>query len=146
MDRRSKSVRSLQVPPRAPKNTDTQSGIRYFFVRRRDLKGRHRRSRCKKHAGGMFFSPWESPSISDCAPCGCKLKWIIITIKPHDFQGIWRSWGIFRSLCAICICLQPFLPISVALVARSSSKDKNTLTIGMKYILRYFKRWISYDA
>ena len=35
---------------------------------------------------------------------------------PHDFQGIWRSWGISRSHTAIHIYLQPLLPIPVALV------------------------------
>ena len=45
-------------------------------------------------------------------------KWL----KPHDFQGIWRSWGVFRSLTAIAICLQPLLPIPVALVGGRAAK------------------------
>ena len=33
----------------------------FFWCERWDSKGRPERSEGKKHAGGMFFRPWESP-------------------------------------------------------------------------------------
>jgi len=35
------------------------------------LKGRPEQSEGKKHAGGMFFSPWENPGTADGIQSGC---------------------------------------------------------------------------
>ena len=48
-----------------------------------DSKGRPERSEGKKHAGGMFFSPWENPCAFDGTPEGC---WQMCKYSlPQDF-------------------------------------------------------------
>jgi len=39
-----------------------------YGIRKGGLSG----AKIKKHAGGMFFSPWENPGAADGIPEGCR--------------------------------------------------------------------------
>jgi hypothetical protein len=44
----------------------------FLFGKRWTRRGRHWQSQCKKHAGGMFFSPGKSPIAMRAQPGGCE--------------------------------------------------------------------------
>ena len=46
----------------------------------------------RKHAGGMFFRPWESPSKSRCIRYGC--RWIL---NMSDFEKVLVRAHFFKS-------------------------------------------------
>ena len=54
-----------------PKNERGQKPS-LIFCRRRDSKGRPDRREGTKQSGGLFCSPWESPSYSGCIRYGCR--------------------------------------------------------------------------
>ena len=59
----SSSLTSLPPPIKTP-----PSGGCFYWWSRGESKGRPWRSQGKKHAGGMFLSPWENPSVSERSP------------------------------------------------------------------------------
>ena len=73
--------------PAYQKSRHPNGCLLFWYIGREDSKGRPRRSRGEKQSGGLFFRPWESPSVPGCIPEGCRRK---RRTTPH--KGICFFW------------------------------------------------------